>query len=660
MLIYDIETNGLLDELTVIHCLHVLDRATGERMRFSSGRYADGTPAPRSGSVEDGLRLLSEADNICGHNVVGFDNKAILKLYPDWHPKGTIHDTLVYSRLIWSNIKELDAEAIKSRKRPPSFTGKLVGAHSLEAWGIRLGVFKGDYAKDRKAQAEALGITDPAELTKFVWGTFTKEMDDYCEQDVVGTDALYDRIARKEYDPQALALEMEVARIISMQEDHGFLFDIPAAEKLMQELSVLRAGLEDQLRSVFKPWWEPERKGGQPVVMAPKKDLKRFGYTADCAFSKVEQVTFNPGSRHHIANRMKTMFGWVPVEFTPSGEPKVDETTLAALDYPEAKLLVEYLTVQKRLGQIAEGDAAWLRMVRPDGRIHGRVNPNGAVTGRMTHFAPNVAQVPSVGALFGSACRACFTVPKGFRLVGCDAEGLELRMLGHYMARYDGGAYANSVVHGKKEDGTDVHTVNMRIVGLRSRDSAKTFIYAYLYGAGAFKLGTVVYADMTPEQQAGFNAKNAAGEARNEAFVRLGRRAKAKIEGGLPALGKLQELVKEKAKRGFLKGLDGRLTPVRSQHAALNTLLQGAGAVVMKQALVILYNDLTALGLVHGVDYGFCANVHDEVQIEVKEAHVETVKLVAADAIRKAGEHFNLQCPLAGKSDDGKNWAETH
>lgn len=671
-LVFDVETDGFLDVMTVIHCLHIKDRRTGRRMRFSSGRYADGTPARRDGTVEEGVRMLMEADCIVGHNIIGFDLLAIRKLFPWFAPKGRIIDTLVWARLIWTNLKEIDSDAIKRRKRPAEFTGKMVGAHTLEAWGFRLGVFKGDYSKMKADEAKALGLETDEEIGRYTWGTFNREMDDYCEQDNEGTEALLSRIEQKEYSAEALELETQVAIIIQMQEAHGFLFDQEKALKLTAELTGRRAELEDQLRETFKPWFQPERKHGMPVVLTPKTNHGPLGRTKGCPLTKVELVIFNPGSRHHIANRMKTLFGWIPTEFTPSGEPKVDETTLGGLNYPEAKLLVEYLTVQKRLGQIAEGEQAWLKVVKPDGRIHGRVNPNGARTGRMTHFTPNMAQVPATHALYGTTCRECFMVPMGYRLVGCDAEGLELRMLGHYMARFDGGAYADTVVNGKKEDGTDVHTVNQKVIRLRSRDSAKTFIYAYLYGAGNPKLGSIIYDDMTPEQQAAFNVRVHAGEEKARAAGKdpadvklrllgdLGIKARKRIEEGLPALGKLQELVKAKSRRGFLKGLDGRILHNKSAHAALNTLLQGGGAIVMKKALVICFEKLTELGLVHGKDYAFVANVHDEFQIEVLLKHVELVKEVARESIRLAGEYYKLLCPLAGAADDGANWAETH
>jgi DNA polymerase I-like protein with 3'-5' exonuclease and polymerase domains len=278
----------------------------------------------------------------------------------------------------------------------------------------------------------------------------------------------------------------------------------------------------------------------------------------------------------------------------------------------------------------------------------------------MTHSNPNVAQVPKCGSPYGKECRSLFRATPGLAQVGCDAEGLELRLLGHYMAAYDGGAYADTVVNGKKEDGTDVHTVNQRAAGLNTRDSAKTLIYALLYGAGDFKLGTIVYNDFTETQKAKFNASDGARSNRDKALAKLGGARRKRLMDNLPALGKLTEAVKAKAKKTRkLRGIDGRILHVRSEHAALNTLLQSGGAVVMKKALVLLDDAIRSDKKLRG-KVAFVANVHDEFQMETQPELAETVGRLAADSIRLAGEHFNLRCPLAGDYAVGRNWAETH
>ncbi|MFM7027813.1 MAG: DNA polymerase [Chakrabartia sp.] len=648
MLIFDLESDGLLDELTRIHTIHVHDTEQSRSFRYNDGVFADGSPAARDGSIQDAVDLLTEADTICGHNIIGFDVPALAKTH-GFKPKGRLLDTMVMTRLVYPHLTDIDMSETRKGKRPEGF-GKLVGSHSLKAWGIRLGVHKGDYSGG--------------------WDCFTQDMEEYAAQDVTVTVALYNLVSTRIVSEEALQLELDTAKVIAMQERFGFLFDLQGARRLEGELRGRKAELEDTLRATFPPWVEPVRKGGKPFVFIPKRDNAKLGYKAGVPVPKFKTVSFNPASRDHIANRLIELHNWEPVEFTDTGKPKVDETTLAGLDFPEAKLLIEYLTVDKRLGQLCEGGQAWLKAVRGDGRIHGRVNTLGAVTRRMTHSTPNMAQVPRVGSPYGKECRGLFIVPDGRKIVGCDAEGLELRMLAHYMAKYDRGEYCKTVVEGQKSDGTDVHTVNQKLIGLNSRDSAKTWIYAYLYGAGNYKLGSVIYDDFTEQQRTAFNHKNPAGASRDKALASIGLKGRARVEAGLPALGKLQDRVKKIAKTLHVPTLDGGPLRVRSAHAALNTLLQGGGAVVMKKALVIFHETLLAEGFVEcpikgtmtrGDEViGYVANVHDEFQLEAPAHLADWLGKTAADSIRLAGEAFNMRCPLAGAYQIGTSWADSH
>lgn len=683
MLVFDTESDGLLDELTVIHCLNMVDRETGERLRFND--HPDRAGRPPNGTIRDGLKRLEEAAEIAGHNIRGHDLPALKKVYPDFNPQGYVHDTLTYSRLIWTNLKDEDFKRIKRRKLPLDFQQRgLVGKHGLEAWGERSGVSKGDYAKVKEAEAKALGITDKDEITRFVWGTFNPEMDDYCANDCEVTLWLIERIEAKGYSSESLELETRVADIIDQQEKHGVLFDVPVAERLAGEMTAELADLDTKLRTAFKPWYAPTFYKGRVVEKTPSRkvwlrghntdgDPVKFSVEAGHAHCPLRLMEFSPGSRQMIADRLTTLFKWEPQEFTPTGQAKIDETTLGGLDYPEAKLLIDYLTISKRLGFLATGDNALLKMVGPDGRIHGRVNSNGAVTGRMTHFKPNLAQVPKVkvdadgnpikglAGGYGYELRSLFIAPKGKVLVGVDAESGELVMLSHYMAKHDGGAYGKMVIEGKKSEGTDVHTTNQHLVGLNSRDNAKTWKYAYLYGAGDWKLGVTEYEDMGDKARASFNAKYEEGTSRTQALMRLGRSGRSKIEKGLPALGALQSGVKSRAKKfGYLTGLDGRRLHVRGLHSALNTLLQGALAVVMKKALVLTYDAFLARGWEWGREFAFVLNIHDEFQIEAEETLAEEIGQIATDAIRRAAQAFNLRIPLSGSKDIGRSWAQTH
>ena len=610
MLCFDCETNGLLDVLTVIHCIslqEVDEEGNPLGPVLSANDHGTGEL-----TIAQALEMLQAADRVVGHNILGFDIPAISKVYPGFKVKAA-YDTLLLSTLLYPDIKDRDFRARK-RHGDGVIPGKLIGRHSLEAWGYRLGKWKGDYSEQMKAKG-----LDP-------WAEWNQEMDDYCDQDVVVTVALLQRQLKRGLPTEAIELEQAVAAIIGRQQRYGFLFDRAAAVRLEGKLMARRAELEAELQKLIPPWQAVKRR------FTPKRNNKTRGYIAGQEVVVYETRVFNPRSRDHIAERLTKLYGWRPVEFTDTGKPKIDEDVLSPLKYPVIPILLEHFIVNKRLGQLSEGGEAWLSAVKRDGRIHGGVNTNAAVTGRMTHAKPNVAQVPACGVPYGEECRALFCVPKGKKQVGADASGLELRCLAHFMARFDNGEYAKVILEG------DIHTVNQQAAGLPTRNQAKTFIYAFLYGAGDHKLGTIV------------------GKGRQ-----AGGKLRKKFLEGLPALAKLVDGVKKKArKQGYLRGLDGRFLHVRSDHAALNTLLQSAGALVMKKALVILDADIQAAGLVPGVHYEFVANIHDEWQIEVDEEHAELVGKLATAAIRKAGDHFGFRCQLDGEYKVGDNWAQTH
>lgn len=613
-LVVDSETNGLLPELDTIHCIVAYDLDTKDT--FISSNQPDATMTNEAMLVK-----LTEADEIIMHNGLGFDLPAFQKVYPWFSPKGKITDTLILSQLIYTDLKVRDFDYFK--KRPNLFPGQFIGRHSLESWGYRLGKWKGDYSKDMKAK----GLD--------AWASWNQEMQDYCVQDVAVTTALYDKLLSKDFGAESIRLEHALYPILRRQEACGIHFNEKAAAKLCEHLMVRRETLVAELKKEFAPWFMPgtlttpkrTQTRTNKAALAPYKET----LTKEVPYSKILLTEFNPGSRDHIANRMQKLFRWKPRTFTPNGKPKVDEEVLEHLKFPSAKLLSEYLMVNKRLAQIAEGKEAWFKAVK-DGVIHGRVNQNGTITGRMSHSKPNMAQVPAVRSPYGTECRALFGPAPGMVQVGADASGLELRCLAHYMAHWDEGAYTRIILNG------DVHSANQQAAGLATRDEAKTFVYAFIYGAGDKKIGSII----------GKGAK-AGGE------------MKARFLRKLPALGKLLKAVGKTAKKkGFVRGLDGRKIYIRHDHAALNTLLQGAGAVVMKKAQVLLDEDLQALGYTPGADYEFIATVHDEVQLQCLPGLEDTVGRTATAAMGKAGEYFGFKCPLDGEYRVGSNWAECH
>lgn len=593
-LVFDIETDGLLDSLTTIHCLCIKDPDSGRTWSLSG----DG--------VKLGVHLLHEAELIVGHNIIKFDIPAIQKVYPWFQPGGIVRDTLVYSRLLYPDLRDID---FARSKRSDQLPRKHIGSHGLMAWGYRLGNLKGEYDGG--------------------WETWNEEMQKYCEQDVAVTADLYAKFLSKAPSDAAVELEHQVAMIVARQERHGFQFDTVGARALAGRLYARRSELGALLADAFPPW-------EVHTPFTPKRDNRTRGYVAGVTIDKVEVVEFNPNSRDHIALKLTEKYGWRPQKFTQEGKPQVDETILEGLPYEEAKWLSEYLMLTKRIGQLAEGRHSWIS-AETNGRIHGSVNTNGAVTGRMTHASPNMAQVPAVYSPWGKECRELFVASPGYQLVGCDADALELRCLAGYMALYDKGKYIDTVLKGDKAAGTDMHSINARVLDC-DRETAKRWFYAFIYGAGDAKLGSIL------------------GKG-----YKIGKASRQKFLRALPALGKLVAKVQANAKkRGHLYGLDKRVLRIRSEHAALNTLLQSAGAVFMKQALVILDQDLQARGLKPGEDYEFVANVHDEWQLEVKNGLEETVGTRAVAAISEAGRAFQFACPLDGQWKSGPNWAATH
>lgn len=611
-LIFDIETNGLLDKLDRVHSLCIKDADNGQGYSCCDAYNALAhKPHWTYMSIEDGLKMLMKADKFIGHNIIKFDLPGIQKVYPwfDYRIE-QVYDTLILSRLIWSDLGDQDSLLIRRGKLPP----RARGSHGLEAWGHRLGLHKGDYSAMMKEKD-----LDP-------WASWNLPMQDYCELDVEVTEKLLLLVESKKVSPRAVELEHLFAYIIGKQERFGYAFDVKKASDLYGTLAHKRLEVDEELKQYFKPWFVNDG------LMVPKRPNKTLGYMADAPLSKVKLQEFNPASRQQIGDRLIKLYGWKPKLLSDNtGQPQIDEKVLGALPYPPAKLLARRFLLEKRIGQLAEGQQAWLKLERK-GRIHGGVNTIGAVTGRCTHSNPNVAQVPSLKALYGAECRELFHAPPGWKQVGADAAGLELRCLAHYMAKYDGGLYSKTILEG------DVHTVNQLAAGLPTRDAAKTFIYAFLYGAGDEKIGSIV------------------GKGR-----KVGKQLKDSFLNQTPALKRLREDVGAAVKRkGHLVGIDGRKLHVRYEHAALNTLLQSAGALLVKQATINLYLELSTRGYAFGEHYGMVAHVHDEYQLQVREELAEEVAQVAVWSFQEAGRQFNWRCPLDGEAKIGQNWKDCH
>jgi len=570
-IVFDIEANGL--QPTKVWVIVACDLSNQETVVFSGD------------TLQDFNAYIKDAE-VIGHNIIGYDVPVLERLLGTDFSSCKITDTLVLSRL-----------TDPSRE----------GGHSLDNWGQRLGFPKGEHSD---------------------WNTFSQDMVDYCKQDVLVNVKVYNalRSVLAGFGSESISLEHQVQSIITKQTDNGWLLDQEHAFVLLAKLKEKKYDLEDKVHETFKPLptfikeITPKYKKDGTMSVVGLKFLGDSWSDYIAPFSRVDYPEFNLGSRQQIGRYLQ-YFGWKPKKFTEKGQAIVDESILSKVtNIPEANMIAEYLMVQKRIAQVQ----SWLDAVEDDDRVHGYVNANGAVTGRMTHSSPNVAQVPSSGAPYGADCRACWTSPKGYKIVGMDASGLELRMLAHYM---NDEAYTNEILTG------DIHTANQLASGVDTRSQAKTFIYAFLYGAGDAKIGSIV----------GGNAVD-------------GRRLKAKFLSNTPSLRDLRERVGVSASRGYVFGLDRRRVYVRSEHSALNTLLQSAGAIVMKKALCLLDEYASTWNL----DYKFIGNIHDEIQTEVKEDEADVFGRLAVSCIEAAGIHYKLNCPLAGEYQVGDNWSETH
>ena len=483
------------------------------------------------------------------------------------------------------------------------------GGHSLEAWGERLGHYKAPYKQ----------------IWSWMTGTFLDKenanlpfdepviplLHHYCARDTLVTAQLYKHLEKEmqnDFSEKSKELEHQVAIIIAEQERNGFKLDEKGASQLLCSLKTKLEAIQVEMQSIFPP----------------KVESNRVHKTTGKALADIVEP-FNPGSRKQIAERLIEK-GWKPKKHTEKGSVIVDETTLEGIDIPEAKAIAEYLMLQKRIAQIE----SWIEAVQPDGRVHGRVITSGAVTYRATHMSPNMAQVPATKKPYGHECRSLWTVEEGNVLVGCDLSGIELRCFAHYLKDKE---YSYAICEGKSELGTDVHTRNQKAFGCATRDQAKTILYATLYGASAAKVGTII----------GGTAQT--GKKIIDNFVK-----------SVPAYDQLNKRIKRHGANGTLQGLGGYTLRVRSEHSALNTLLQSAGAIIAKQWIVHFTEELKQ----KKIPYKLVGWIHDEVQIETKPEYAEQLGNIVVDAARKAGETLEFRVPVGAEFKVGKNWGDTH
>ena len=488
---------------------------------------------------------------------------------------GLIFDAPVLNRLLGTKIKVnqvIDTLVLSQLYNP------IRDGHSLKAWGKRLSMPKGD--------------VDSFEV-------YTPEMLEYCKQDVNITHKVFQELEKegKGFSDYSSEIEHKIRVIIHKQKKNGFAIDMEKAMGLFNKLKDEADNLE-------------------------KWSLDNFDPTVVELKTKTKYIPFNIGSRQQIASRLMEL-GWKPKQHTDKGNIIINEAVLDTIDMPEARKFSRFFLLQKRIAQIK----SWIKACDDrDGRVHGSVMTLKTITGRMSHNSPNMAQIPAVRSPYGKECRDCWTVsnPYTHSIVGTDASGLELRCLAHLM---NDTTFTDILLTG------DIHTHNMKMAGLTDRDQAKTFIYAFMYGAGSAKIGKIV----------GAGAKE-------------GQQLINKFLTSMPSLKRVRDEVTKASAKGKIRGIDGRVLYVRSTHSALNTLLQGAGAVVCKVWLINIMTGVRTLG----VDVKLVASIHDEYQFEVLNTDVKKFGQITKDAMKDTEKELHMKCPLDSEWKVGKTWAETH
>jgi DNA polymerase-1 len=585
--VWDLESDGLLDKISKIHCIVLRHVETNEVQTYGPDE------------IKAAMFTLMNAEEVIGHNIIAYDIPALQKVYPGFEILGKITDTLVLSRLVEANLAEKDS--IRHAKDPEKFSKRLTGSHSLKAWGLRLGDYKGDYDGG--------------------WENYSQEMLDYCVQDTQVTKVLYKYCMSRGFSEQSIALEHSLAHICDKIGNNGWTFDESKATELYALLAQKRNELQQGLDKLFPPWEITEE-------FIPKRNNKTLGYEEGVPFIKRKMIEFNPSSRRHIEFCLRQKYAWKPSKFTGTGHAQIDETVLGKLPYPEAKKLAEYFMIDKRVGQLAEGPQAWLKKVDADGKIRHTIVSGGTVSGRAAHRGPNLAQVPKSGLSYGRKCRELFTVPDGWFLTGSDLSGLELRCLAHYLN--DGGEYAQQILEG------DIHTHNQKAAGLATRDQAKTFIYATMYGGGDALIGKI--------------AKGGAPQ---------GKKLKENFNKNIPAFGLLlQRLKAAHDKRGHLIGLDGRKLFIRSEHKLLSQLLQSSGAITCKKWVELTYNEINRQHQDNAYIVGW---IHDEIQVACRTQEIaEDVGHISRRMAQETGSYFETKIPITAEYSVGRTWADTH
>lgn len=729
----DLESDNLLKDMTVVHCLAVIDMNSDEEFYFGPA-VPEGHPkwtpllGNPSGTLEDGYAMMEEANYLVAHNGIDFDYLAVEKVHPTWKRPALAWDSLVMAKVVWPYDTLIGPDMGRAAKG--LLPKHLIKRHSLEAWGYRLGTHKDEYDGDRTKYPEPRDR--PArkgdERYDRRWEEWNPWLASYMMQDcrpgVLLWRLIKERIGWTEkatavtWPHLTMEVENETARIIRQQELDGCRFDLPKARLLEAELLNEEARLKAVLEDAFGSWWQPGKetlpastrrmkREDLPYITRPRiseKTGKRLAdyhgpvtetYTEGVPYTPIERVKFSSSSRDHLGQRLQAVFGWKPKKFGQNGKPTVDETVLEEI--PEAIIpkdlrqsIMDFFVVAKTLGTLARGQRSWINMCVKHGdglRIHGQMDSAGAITGRGTHKNPNLSGVPKLlkekvpggGEImlrglrgrYGYECRELFTADDGWEFTDVDATGLELIDLGHYLWPHDDGVFSARV----SDPNRDPHQENADLADM-TRNDAKTAIYLFVYGGGAYKLSLA----LTVEEHEVLEYLSYRGlpmllkhlvtrfdqdfvdklDDNQKARIAKARIIITKFEKNIDGLRALIDAVTEAAGKGWLRGLDGRKLTVRKAYSALNTLLQSAGAQTCKLWLVLLERALIAKGLVRGRDFKQVLWVHDALSFTHKPGLGPLIRETAQATLKEAGVVLGLRGEYRGAGNTGANWAEVH
>jgi len=686
--IFDIEADSL--NPTVIHCIAVREHESGVAKLYGPSE------------LSEALTHLSTCDRLTGHNVLDFD-LPVLKRLLNWEPSATtgVIDTLIWSRFLFSDLTKNDLKRYGDDEDDETKFKALIGKHSLEAWGKRLGVHKVDFQGP--------------------WDTYTQVMGDYCLADTATNLAIYRHfLGLGHTDFTALQIEHDFARICNRMTATGVCFDVEKAKEMhaslksdLEKLTTEIVGdipptvVEMKTPEYYIATWPDKTEHQFPTKGAADAARKVLKYRPrDCSIAPGpvarKIIPFNINSRQQVRELLYQRHSWLSPALTETGEKmvgqlsgeelardygKLSEELLRECPFALGHKLADYYLINKISSFLLSADEkkGWLTMCG-DGRIHGQIITIGAATFRCTHNRPNIAQVPhtavdkAAGPIFGlkgrygADCRSLFRASPGYVMVGADLSGIEAVALAHYLYPYDRGEFAKKIAAG------DIHSSN--VVAIKgagfgiSRTDSKTAFYGYLYGSGDMKMGTILvsstqdaveyYQDRRDwyrrnpnrnEKKVWSDALKARRQATPEeaALIEIGSKVKRALETGITGLGDLVSALKTASTRKYLNVADRRV-PIRSNHAALNTLLQSFSALIMKKWVCLTDEACRRQDVV----YRPLLTVHDELDIECLPEYVDAYSKICLRSIGLAGEYYKVRLPVTGEVKQGSSWLEVH